>query len=811
MLKGLVRIPRATVRYVVVCVCLGLVIAARGGDMAKAQQQASAPVDQPGALVPAPSRLTVKNRTRPLRAAPAPRLISDREFQIVSLQPAEPSSPTSPPPPPPPPPAAIPPDDARPTPGAGTGRAGPIRVDMMGRVSIHTDNLDIRQALEILSRQANLNILISPGVQGPITINLDGVTIDQALDAILKLGNLSAKREGGLIYIFSPEEVLLQGDRGSLETRVYHLNYVRSQDIETMIRPFLSDAGKLTTTPDSMTGIAGGTNLFGGFGAFGGAGGSSGGGGGGGGATGALATGGNSLAGGDIVIVQDFALNLKTIDDIVRRLDIQPLQVMVEAVILSVALSRGTSLGINLAILNDKAGTGLAVFGNGYELSTNVPFPPGTTVNPLTGAINGDPGLGFPSPTNGVKYGFINKRVTGFIRALETIGEVNVLASPRVLVLNKQRAEVQLGQRLGYATVTQNLTSTVQQIQFLNTGTLLRFRPFISNDGMIRMEVHPEKSTGNVNPTSGLPSSNTSEVTTNVMVPDGATLVIGGLMENDDDTEQQGTLGLSKLPVVGPLFRQKTQTTTRNELIVMLTPRIWNQSGLIGNGTIPGAVCPAPMASAAAAPGATAAATAAPALARNTPGSPPQAARPPAAPATPPPAAAEAAPTQEADPAPSSNAVVPRRAVATPRTPPPSRANRVAENAPRDPGLLRASVSLTDDDPQPRPDSDPGYARHLVRRGENFWTIARRYYGSGGYYKALWAANRDQVAAPDQLTVGMAIVVPPASDLDPSLIEAPRPASAPARATPDERVSRTWSAVKSAPASALKDGSDARP
>jgi nucleoid-associated protein YgaU len=239
----------------------------------------------------------------------------------------------------------------------------------------------------------------------------------------------------------------------------------------------------------------------------------------------------------------------------------------------------------------------------------------------------------------------------------------------------------------------------------------------------------------------------------------------------------------------------------------MLTPRIWNQSGLIGNGTIPGAVCPPPLASAAAAPGATAAP--APALARNMPGSPPQASRPAVDPA--PPAPAAAAPTQEADPAPSSNTVVPRRAAATPRTPPTSRASRVAEHAPRDPGLLRASVNLTDNDPQSRPDSDPGYARHLVRRGENFWTIARRYYGSGGYYKALWAANRDQVTAPDQLTVGMAIVVPPVSDLDPSLIEAPRPASAPARATPDERVLRTWSAVKSAPASALRDGSGARP
>ena len=132
-----------------------------------------------------------------------------------------------------------------------------------------------------------------------------------------------------------------------------------------------------------------------------------------------------------------------------------------------------------------------------------------------------------------------------------------MLASPRVLVLNKQRAEIQLGQRLGYATVTQNLTSTVQQIQFLNTGTLLRFRP-VHLDRRHDPDGGPPRAVDRARSSNNLPQSNTSEVTTNVMVPDGATIVIGGLIENDDDTEQQGTLGLSRLPVVGPLFRQKT-------------------------------------------------------------------------------------------------------------------------------------------------------------------------------------------------------------------------------------------------------------
>ncbi len=148
----------------------------------------------------------------------------------------------------------------------------PIKIGVSGLVAMHTDDLDIRQALEVLSRQATLNILVSPGVQGRITVNMDGVTVDQALEAILRLGNLSSSREGNLIYVFAPEEILTQSDRGQFVTRVYHLNYIRAHDLEQMLTPFISDAGKLTVTPPSTEGIAGSTNLLGGFGAFGGAG-----------------------------------------------------------------------------------------------------------------------------------------------------------------------------------------------------------------------------------------------------------------------------------------------------------------------------------------------------------------------------------------------------------------------------------------------------------------------------------------------------------------------------------------------------------
>ena len=91
---------------------------------------------------------------------------------------------------------------------------------------------------------------------------------------------------------------------------------------------------------------------------------------------------------------------------------------------------------------------------------------------------------------------------------------------------------------------------------------------------MIRMEIHPERSSGSV--TNNIPNQQTAELTTNVMVPDGATLVIGGLMEDEDDFQLQGLPGLSRIPALGYLFGFRQKTEGRRELVVLLTPHIWS-------------------------------------------------------------------------------------------------------------------------------------------------------------------------------------------------------------------------------------------
>ena len=437
-------------------------------------------------------------------------------------------------------PASLPEPDARPLLGnAAALDSSPI--------ALHLDDVDVRKAIEILSRQGPLNILVSAHVTGKITANLDGLTFEQALDAILRLSNLVAYREKNLIFVLTATEMAqMRTQNQRIATRVYHLSYLRGSDFEKMCVPFLTPPpiGRISITPVSEIAIKSDTDKVGG----------------------------DSLAGGEAVIIQDYESVLQTIDQIVAQLDSQPIQVLIEAVILEVRLQKSTDLGVNFAVL-DGAQDVLTLVGNGAAINAGAGFDP-TSVLTAAGQVVGSTANGFAENVHGLKFGFVDKDVTGFIRALSTVGTTNILACPRLLVLNKQRAELIIGDRIGYKTLAITETSTVEKVEFLNVGTQLRLRPYVANDGIIRMEIHPERSSGSIE--NGVPRTTTSEVTTNVMVPDGSTIVIGGLMEDEVQLLQSGIPVLSDLPWIGALFRRRTSITTKKELIVLLTPRTWN-------------------------------------------------------------------------------------------------------------------------------------------------------------------------------------------------------------------------------------------
>jgi type IV pilus assembly protein PilQ len=232
--------------------------------------------------------------------------------------------------------------------------------------------------------------------------------------------------------------------------------------------------------------------------------------------------------------------------------------VAIEAMILSVSLSDEFKFGVNFEALRDQSNVRL---------------------------VSGTPGASLASLSTtegGLKFGFLDSSLALFVNALETVGDTNVIASPRLTCLNKQRAEIQIGEELGYVNTTVTETSSTQSISFLDTGTLLRIRPFITSDGNVRLEVHPELSTGSVDEKAGtaIPNKAVTQVTTNVMCPDGCTVIIGGLIREDLQTNTSQIPLLGNLPGIGPAFRQKTEKVKRNEVIVLITPRIVSNATL---------------------------------------------------------------------------------------------------------------------------------------------------------------------------------------------------------------------------------------
>ena len=392
-------------------------------------------------------------------------------------------------------------------------------------LSISIQNTDLRAVLETISRETGLNIIASKNVTGAVTANLNHVDIETALAAILKSTGYVAAREGNIIYVGSPADLaLMNQSQERVATRIYRPNYIKAADLQALFTPLISMDGKITVSVAAQIDIPADQTK----------------------------TGGNGFAGPEAVIVRDYETILVQLDEIFAEVDVKPTQVAIEAMILSVKLSDEYKFGVNFSALRDRANT---------RVISGVP------VSGL-GSIDFDDG--------GLNFGFLDASLGLFLDCLEDVGDTNVIASPRLMCLNKQRAEIQIGEELGYVSTTVTESSSTQTINFLSVGTLLRIRPFIGSDGLIRLEVHPELSTGTVAVQQGLslPSKAVTQVTTNVLCPDGCTVVIGGLIREDLTNSIQQIPFLGSAPYIGWLFRQKTENVIRNEIIVLITPRI---------------------------------------------------------------------------------------------------------------------------------------------------------------------------------------------------------------------------------------------
>jgi Flp pilus assembly secretin CpaC len=183
-----------------------------------------------------------------------------------------------------------------------------------------------------------------------------------------------------------------------------------------------------------------------------------------------------------------------------------------------------------------------------------------------------------PENTEGAQGFFLdvfknNQKLKANLDALESRSDLNVLATPKILAVDGKSAEILIGGRLGYYVVTTTETSTLQNVEFLDTGTQLKITPHISKEGKILMEIHPEVSDGTIDAL-GLPSTRTTEVTTSVLAEHGDTIFIGGLIRQAKEKNRKKIPLLGSIPLIGSFFGRTEDKEAKSEIIILITPYV---------------------------------------------------------------------------------------------------------------------------------------------------------------------------------------------------------------------------------------------
>jgi type IV pilus assembly protein PilQ len=450
-----------------------------------------------------------------------------------------------------------------------------IKVDGNQLVDLAVKDEDLAAVLEMLSLQSQKNIIASKDVSAKVTANFFGVTFYQAMDAILHANGFGYIEKDNFIYVYTAEQLaaIIEAQKVRV-SKVINLNYINPIDAAEFVKAALSEGGQIKT-PGKTAAFPSAKDV---------------------------PIGEDQYVGRSILVVTDYEENIAAVEDLIKRLDERPVQVEIQATIVQANLTEANAFGVDFSLLANldfssltgvggpgKAADALGV-NNQDKLSS-----PGSGDTPLVpngsygGAAVSNPG-NFAGPGT-LKVGFIKNDVALFLRVLDQVTDTTVLSNPRLLVLNRMASRVLVGRRVGYLNTTSTDTATTQTVEFLDTGTQLHVRPFVSDDGVIRMELKPQVSEAivrDVRNSSGsvvtVPDEITNELNTNVIVRDGQTVVLGGLFRDKTQTTRRQVPFLGDIPILGEAFRGTDNEVERTEIIFLVTPRIVNDQSLAAAG-----------------------------------------------------------------------------------------------------------------------------------------------------------------------------------------------------------------------------------
>jgi type IV pilus assembly protein PilQ len=477
-------------------------------------------------------------------------------------------------------------------------------------INLNVVNADIRDILNYITEQYGVNFVIDSSVQAvPVTVNVTDVPWNVALDAILKANRLGVDAQGNILRIATIEVLASEAasqqkindarlDNSQLVTEFIRLNYARA-------------SGTLAQAAGSTGGFAGGaTNLS----FSGGAGGDATGGGGDQGLLpiiqrrlsrrGAIEVDGRS----NTLIVTDVRENIEAIRQLVAIMDQPEPQVEIETRIVIASRNFSRDLGVQLSAAVVSLGRGgLGSFNTvpagigsgqgGGGGGTGTTSNPGTNPLGVPGGLAGTPqptgtlGAAAPNTVIGLTTGvFGTAQISALITAGETKGQAKTVASPRVTALNNRPAQIESGTQIPVQTTG---ALGVVTTTFVSVPLRLSITPQITDAGTVVLRVTIENNTINTGiAVGGVPGINTQRMQSEVLVPDGGTTVMGGVMIDTEGETQNRTPGLASIPILGNLFKRKLVTRGTDEILFFITPRIYRPdyqgrptAGTIGTGT----------------------------------------------------------------------------------------------------------------------------------------------------------------------------------------------------------------------------------
>ncbi len=410
----------------------------------------------------------------------------------------------------------------------GTEDLEPKQKSYVGRkISLDLKDADIQNVLRLIAEVSQLNIIAGENVGGKVTMRLVDVPWDQALDVILSSAGLGQKRMGNVVRI-APLETLRDEEAKELEAirskekleelvmKVLPVNYAHAEEVQEQVKPLLSERGSLKV--DSRT---------------------------------------NTL------VVKDIQAVVDDIRDLLSRLDQPTPQVMIEARIVQVTSNLAEELGVQWG--GDYTKGDVNVTG-GNSGGTGSPTTPDFVVNlPTTGTPAGSLGVLLGQTGN---TALLDLRLS----ALESTGKAKIISTPRVATLDNREATIQQGVTIPFETTSSLGTTTI----FIDATLTLKVTPHITSDRSVIMKITVERNAPDTSiDTQGAgPAISKRSATTEVLVKDRETTVIGGIFEITDTTSVTKVPFLGDIPGIGWLFRRRSVDQDKSELLVFITPKV---------------------------------------------------------------------------------------------------------------------------------------------------------------------------------------------------------------------------------------------